>query len=92
MDSSDDSQLTYYWYKFCDQPAIRVTHYTESELQEIPRRVELLHTNWSKDKAYLPSPRDPKAQLVELDPALLLTPLKGMEISYVPIAIEQKIK
>ena len=53
------------------------------------RRVELLHRYWTKDREYLPSPMFGK--LAEIDPALLVTPPKGMEVGYVPIVTRQEI-
>ena len=51
------------------------------------RRVELLHRHWKKDREYLPAPLIGK--LADIDPALVLTPPKGLEIGYVPIATQQ---
>lgn len=85
----DGSELTYYWYKFCEQPAIEFSDYTEAEKLELQRRVELIHQHWSKDKEYLPAPTLNQS-LVNLDPAILVKPPRGMEIGYVPIATKQE--
>jgi hypothetical protein len=53
------------------------------------RRVELLHRYWTKEREYLPAPLIGK--LAEIDPALLVTPPKGMEVGYVPIVTRQEI-
>jgi hypothetical protein len=63
---------------------------TKAEREEMQRRVELLHRNWTKDREYLPKPLIGK--LAEIDPALLVTPPKGMEIGYVPIVTQQGLK
>jgi hypothetical protein len=60
------------------------------EREEMQRRVELLHRNWTKDREYLPSPLIGK--LAEIDPALIVTPPKGMEVGYVPIVTQQGIE
>ena len=86
----DGSTLTYYWYKFCDQPALLNADMSKKERKEMQRRVELLHKNWTKDREYLPPPT--VGELAELDPALLVTPPKGMEIGYVPIVTRQGIE
>jgi hypothetical protein len=86
----DGSTITYYWYRFADQPALMNADMTKAEREEMQRRVELLHRNWTKDREYLPKPLIGK--LAEIDPALLVTPPKGMEVGYVPIVTQQGIK
>ena len=76
-----------YWYRFADQPALLNADLTKEEREEMQRRVELLHRNWTKDREYLPSPFIGK--LADIDPALIVTPPKGMEVGYVPIATRQ---
>jgi len=83
----DGSTVTYYWYRFADQPALLNADLTNEEREEMQRRVELLHRNWTKDREYLPAPLIGK--LAEIDPALIVTPPKGMEIGYVPIVTRQ---
>ena len=86
----DGSTLTYYWYRFADQPALLNANLSDKEREEIQRRVELLHRNWTKDREYLPPPMT--GQLAFLDPALIVTPPKGMEIGFVPIVTKQGIE
>jgi hypothetical protein len=83
----DGSTVTYAWYRFADQPALLNADLTDAEREALQKRVELLHRNWTKDKQYLPPPTIGK--LADLDPALLVTPPKGMEVGYVPIVIRQ---
>jgi hypothetical protein len=83
----DGSVVTYYWYRFADQPALLNADLTSDEREALQKRVELLHRNWTKDREYLPPPQVGK--LAQLDPALLVTPPKGLEIGYVPIATRQ---
>ena len=83
----DGSTITYYWYRFADQPALMNADMSKEEREEMQRRVELLHRNWTKDREYLPAPLIGK--LAEIDPALIVTPPKGMEIGYVPIVTRQ---
>jgi hypothetical protein len=86
----DGSVVTYYWYRFADQPALLNADLTNAEREAIQKRVEMLHTNWTKDREYLPAPTVGK--LAELDPAVLVTPPKGFEIGYVPIVVRQGLK
>ena len=50
----------------------------------------MLHAKWTKDREYLPPPTVGK--LADLDPALIVTPPKGLEIGYVPIVTRQGAK
>ncbi len=83
----DGSTVTYYWYRFADQPALLNADLSKAEREEMQRRVEMLHRHWTKDREYLPSPLIGK--LADIDPALIVTPPKGMEVGYVPIATQQ---
>ena len=83
----DGSTVTYYWYRFADQPALLNADLTKAEREEMQRRVELLHKHWTKDREYLPPPMIGK--LAEIDPALIVTPPPGMEVGYVPIVTRQ---
>ena len=86
----DGSTLTYYWYKFNEQPAILKADLTDRQRTELQRRVELLHRHWKPDQNYLPEPDG--IQLAEFDPGLLVVPPAGLEIGFVPIATRQEIE
>lgn len=86
----DGSTITYYWYRFCEQPALMNADLTDAEREEMQRRVELLHRHWTRDKEYLPAPFE--GELTEIDPALIVTPPPGMEAGYVPIVTSQGIE
>jgi hypothetical protein len=86
----DGSVATYYWYRFADQPALLNADLTAAERESLQKRVELLHKNWTKDREYLPPPKVGK--LADLDPAVIVTPPKGLEIGYVPIVTRQAAK
>jgi hypothetical protein len=85
----DGSKLTYYWYKFIDQPAIIHANLPDTMLQNLQERVEQIHTNWLYTDNYLPDLDS--GTLVSLDPALIVTPPSGMEIGYVPIVTRQEL-
>jgi len=86
----DGSTLTYYWYRFADQPALLNANLSNNEREEMQRRVELLHRNWTKDREYLPPPITGK--LAYLDEALIVTPPKGLEVGFVPIVTKQGLE
>ena len=83
----DGSVVTYYWYRFADQPALLNADLTDQERESLQARVEKLHRNWKKDRDYLAPPAIGKLALI--DPALIVTPPPGLEAGYVPIATRQ---
>jgi hypothetical protein len=84
----DGSVVTYYWYRFADQPALLNADLSDEERERIQKKVELLHRHWSKDREYLAPPAS--GQLANLDPSLLVTPPEGLEFGYVPIVTRQE--
>ena len=85
----DGSVVTYYWYRFADQPAMLNADLSPEERRQVQQRVEKLHRTWTKDRQYLTPPD--VGTLASIDPALILTPPKGLEIGYVPIATRQEL-
>ncbi|MCD6338453.1 MAG: hypothetical protein J7M29_03610, partial [Verrucomicrobia bacterium] len=83
----DGSVVTYYWYRFADQPALLNADLTREERERLQARVEKIHRLWKKDRDYLPPPTSGK--LASIDPALIVTPPPGLEVGYVPIATRQ---
>ncbi len=83
----DGSTVTYSWYRFADQPALLNADLTDAEREALQKRAELLHRHWTKEREYLPPPA--MGKLADLDPAVLVTPPKGLEIGYVPIVTRQ---
>ncbi|NHE56635.1 hypothetical protein G9Q97_07385 [Cyclobacterium sp. GBPx2] len=86
----DGSTLTYYWYRFADQPALLNADMSKAAREEMQRRVELLHKHWKKDQEYLPPPLI--GELADIDPALIVSPPAGMEVGYVPIVTRQGLE
>jgi hypothetical protein len=86
----DGSTVTYYWYRFADQPALLNADLTLEDREHLQKRVEMLHRRWTRDREYLPPPT--VGRLADLDPAVIVTPPKGLEVGYVPIATRQGIK
>jgi hypothetical protein len=83
----DGSVVTYYWYRFADQPALLNADLTDEERESLQARVEKLHRNWKKDRDYLAPPKI--GRLAHIDPALIVIPPPGLEVGYVPIATRQ---
>lgn len=83
----DGSTVTYSWYRFADQPALLNADLTDDEREAMQKKVEMLHKTWTKDRDYLPPPTAGK--LAALDPAVFVTPPKGLEVGYVPIVTRQ---
>ncbi|MBV8878682.1 MAG: hypothetical protein JO332_01840 [Planctomycetaceae bacterium] len=86
----DGSVVTYFWYRFADQPALLNAGLSDPEREALQSRVEKIHRLWTKERDYLPPPTVGK--LAELDPALLVSPPAGLEAGYVPIATRQEAK
>jgi hypothetical protein len=84
---NDGSQVTYYWYRFIDQPSFQQYAWSTERKNKLQAFVEKLHANWPIDKDYMAPPG--RGKLVALDPALIVTPPKSMEFGYVPIVTGQ---
>jgi hypothetical protein len=82
--------VTYYWYRFADQPALLNADLSLEERECMQKRVERIHRHWKKDRNYLPPPKFGK--LADIDPALIVTPPSGLEAGYVPIVTRQAAK
>lgn len=87
---ADGSTLTYYWYKFIEQPSIQyfAWQWSESERAQLQSTVESIHKEWNTTTDYIPPPRDGKG-LVSLDPAMIVQPPAGCEVGWVPFVISQ---
>jgi hypothetical protein len=83
----DGSVVTYYWYRFADQPAMLNADWTDQEREVVQARVEKLHRAWTKHREYLAPPAFGK--LAEIDPALIVIPPPGLEVGYVPNVTRQ---
>ena len=84
----DGSEITFYWYRFANQPALLHADLTLTEREAIQKRVERIHRTWIKSRDYLPPPVI--GSLASLDPALIVKPPKGFEVGYVPIVTRQE--
>lgn len=83
----DASSVTYYWYRFVDQPSFQQYPWSAEKRKKLQSLVEKIHATWPTDRDYMAPPS--RGELVSLDPALFVTPPKGLEIGYVPIVTGQ---
>lgn len=84
---ADGSVVTYSWYRFIDQPSFQQYEWSEQKKAKLQALVEQIHATWPIDRDYMAPPSH--GALVTLDPALLVTPPKGLETGYVPIVTRQ---
>ena len=87
-DLGDGSTVTYYWYKFVDQPAIVHANLPEDIRTAMQERVELIHSNWSHTDEYIAAPAI--GNIATVDPAAIVQPPAGLEVGYVPIVTRQE--
>ncbi|MEO6812229.1 MAG: hypothetical protein ABI353_24235 [Isosphaeraceae bacterium] len=84
---ADGTVVTYSWYRFVDQPSFQQYPWTEAKKARLQALVETLHKTWPIDRDYMAPPT--QGDLVNLDPALFVTPPEGLEAGYVPIVTRQ---
>ena len=84
----DGSVVTYYWYRFVDQPSFQQYNWSKVQKDKLQSFIERVHAEWPIDRDYMAPPT--MGELVALDPALLVNPPKGMEVGYVPIVTHQE--
>ncbi len=87
---TDGSVVTYYWYRFVDQPSLQHLHLNEKQKEDLQARFERIQSAWKTNTDYIPPLAHGK--LVSIDPALIVKPPKGLEIGYVPIVAQQTQK
>lgn len=89
---ADGSKITYYWYRFIDQPSLQQYKkvWSESMREELQIVIEKIQQSWTEKHEYMPAPRDGKP-LVSIDPGLLVSPPEGLELGFVPIVTSQEI-
>jgi hypothetical protein len=86
----DGSIVTYYWYRFIDQPSFQqyANVWSEEKKAKLQALAEKIHKYWTIDRDYMPPIT--KGDLVALDDGLIVTPPKGYEVGYVPIVTRQE--
>ena len=86
-DLGDGTTLTYYWYRFVDQPAIIQANLPDNIRTILQTRVELIHSNWNHTDEYMAAPSI--GDIATIDPNGIVEPPAGLEIGYVPIVSRQ---
>jgi len=87
----EDGAVVYYrWYKFIEQPAMRVMaaefpdFYTPTELDRIQRSVEQMHQHWCSDsRSFL---ENSHSKLVSIEKSCFVSPPEYGKVGYVPVA------
>jgi hypothetical protein len=85
---ADGSTVTYYWYRFVDQPSFQQYAWSAEKKAKLQAFVEDIHATWSIDRDYMAPLR--RGALAALDPALFVVPPPGLEVGYVPIVTRQE--
>jgi hypothetical protein len=88
VELTDGSIVTYYWYRFVDQPSFQQYDFSAAKKEKLQSLVEKIHREWPIDRDYMAPPS--QGELAAFDPALLVTPPKGLEFGYVPIVTNQR--
>ena len=84
----DGNVVTYYWYRFEDQPAIMKAGLTQAERDQLQAEVVKIHSAWTNGGTYLAPPT--MGTLADVDPALLVSPPMNLPaVGYVPIATSE---
>ncbi len=84
---NDSSVVTYYWYRFIDQPVFGQFNWTEEKKLALQSLIEKIHAEWPIDRDYIPEQTFGK--LANIDENLIVTPPDGLEVGYVPIVVKQ---
>jgi hypothetical protein len=84
----DHSLVTYFWYRFIDQPVFQQFNWTPGKKDSLQLLIEAMHKNWTIDQPYMKSPSS--GSLVAFDTALFVTPPPEFSVGYVPIVVRQE--
>ena len=84
---SDGSAVTYRWYKFVEQPALRGFALGAQEKEQLQKVATTIQEHWSLDREYMKPPT--RGIVATLDASLLVSPPVGLELGYVPIVVRQ---
>ena len=84
---NDGSTVTFYWYKFIDQPVFQQYNWDNEKKEAFQNFIEKIHQKWDLTQNYIPPPT--VGNLVSIDENLIVTPPSGYEYGYVPIVVRQ---
>ena len=85
---TDGSMVTYYWYRFIDQPSFKQYNWSADKKAKLQALAEKIHTSWPTDRNYMAPPTT--GALATFDPGLLVQAPVGLEVGYVPIVTRQE--
>ena len=54
---ADGSTVTYFWYRFVDQPTLQRFPMTDAQKEQLQQRIELIQANWRPNQDYMARPR-----------------------------------
>lgn len=87
---NDGTTVTYFWYRFADQPVMQGLGWSSADKEKLQAIVEKLHATWRNNTDFIPAPS--RGTLSTFDSAQLVTPPAGLEVGYVPIITRQEVK
>lgn len=85
------SWVAFKWYKFVEQPSFERAGLSAQEKAYLQNRIETLHRMTGRVSRWIKS-RNAARDLAVVDPVQLITPPKGLEIGYVPIAVYEGLE
>ncbi len=85
---SDHSMVTYFWYRFIDQPVFQQFKWTQGKRDSLQQLIVDMHKNWTIDQVYMKAPST--GSLAAFDSALFVTPPAEYTYGYVPIVVRQE--
>lgn len=77
----------YKWYKFTEQPGLQQAMLTSTERDYMQGRIETLHKMMGRTSRWMNAKGAVDEGLAIIDEGALVTPPKGLEYGYVPIAL-----
>ena len=86
---TDGSVITYYWYRFIDQPSLQDAGLSPREKERLQAIVVKMQKSWTPQKQYMAPPS--RGRIASLDPALIVRPPAKLGFGYVPIVTNQSL-
>jgi len=91
IQTQSPSWVAFKWYKFVEQPAFQRVGLSAQEKQFLQGRVEKLHRMTGRTSRWIKA-RHAEGDLAVVDPVQFVTPPKGLEVGYVPIAVYEGLE
>lgn len=87
VDLVDGTTITYRWFRFSDQPALRRLGLTATEKARLQNLAEDLQRQWNNSS---PQAAASSGELLSFDTNILLSPPNQYSVGYVPIVVRQQ--